>query len=280
MKTAVALGTFDGLHPGHRAVLRGALSFHAVAVTFRVPPKFCFGEESGLLMLPEDKCAALRDFGMDEIELLDFDAVRELPPQEFLERLYEKFRPARICCGYDYRFGRNAAGDAEFLAAFCREHGVELCRADCVCADGAPVSSTALRGMLADGRLEQANRWIYGGFGFTAEVLHGDARGRTIGFPTVNQLYPHALSPLKPGVYTARVIIDGVSYAGISNIGLRPTFRTREVWSETYIRDFSGELYGRAVTLKPLRFLRGEKKFDSLDALSQAIRRDLSALDE
>jgi riboflavin kinase/FMN adenylyltransferase len=231
-------------------------------------------------MLPEEKCAALHDFGIAQIDLLDFNAVREQSPEQFLDALCEKYRPVRLCCGYDYRFGKNAAGDPEGLAAYCNRHGIELYCAPCVCEDGQPISSTVLRKWLAQGELERANRYLYGGFGFTAEVLHGDARGRTIGFPTINQRYPQQLAPLRAGVYTARVLIDGAAYRGIANIGLRPTFRTSEVFSETYICDFSGELYGKTVTVKPLRFLRGEEKFDSLEALSAAIRRDLSALEE
>lgn len=280
MKTAVALGTFDGLHPGHRAVLKNAAQYNATAVTFRVPPKQSNIENPDMLLLPEDKCKRMHALGIKAVELLDFSEVCMLSPEEFFNRITDKLSPARICCGYNYRFGKNAAGDTRLLSKLCSSRGIELCCSECVEENGAPISSTRIRSMLRDGRLEEANRYIYGGFGFKAEVLHGDARGRTIGFPTINQKYPEALVALKPGVYAAEIIIDDKCYMGVSNIGVRPTFLTCSVYAETYIKDFSSNIYGQSVELKPLRFIRPEKKFGSLDELKAAISRDIRAIEE
>lgn len=280
MKNAVILGTFDGLHPGHRAVIENAFPYRTVAVTFRLPPKFSLGSGGGLLMLPEDKCRALEALGVSEIKMLDFEQVRGLSPEEFLSCIESEYAPARICCGYNYRFGKNASGDTALLAEFCGKRGIEFRCIDCVRENGQPISSTALRTLLSDGDVETADKYIYGGFGFKAEVIHGDARGRTLGFPTVNQKYPDMLAPLKYGVYTARIEFDGKCYSGISNIGVRPTFETAAVYAETYIKNFSGDIYGRTVTLKPQRFLRPEKKFSSVDELKAAVMRDISAVDE
>lgn len=282
MKTenALVLGTFDGLHPGHRAVIESAEPYRIVAVTFRIPPKFYFGDNSGLVMLPEDKLRALKLLGADEIKVLDFEKVRNISPEEFLKQLVEEFSPARICCGYDYRFGINASGDTGLLSAFCRERNIEFVCSSCVSCDGVPISSTLLRGMLVDGDIEKANSYIYGGFGFTGAVLHGDARGRTIGFPTLNQKYPELLAPLKPGVYSAEVETENGIYRGISNIGIRPTFQTKSVFAETHLLGFSDDVYGKIITLKPKKFLRPEKKFNSVEELKKAISDDISALGE
>lgn len=280
MKTAVILGSFDGLHPGHLAVLKSALPYKITALTFSIPPKMSMGDSTGLILLPEDKYTGLSKLGVSDIEMLDFEQVRSISPNEFLNKIWCRYAPARICCGYNYRFGSEAKGDIKLLSSFCRDNNIEFCCTDCVSENGTPISSTLLRIMLKNGELEKANRYIYGGFGFKSAVLHGDARGRTIGFPTINQKYPPLLAPLKPGVYISKVEVEGKSYDGISNIGVRPTFLTSEIYAETYIRGFSGDIYGQSVLLKPQRFLRSEQKFGSVDELKYAISRDIAVLDE
>lgn len=275
MPNALALGTFDGIHPGHRAVLDAALSYHTVAVTFLSPPKMLASGTSSLLMSPKDKETALKEYGVDEIEWLDFSAVRDLSPVAFLDQICEKYHPQRIVCGYDYRFGKNAAGTTETLLEYCHSHGIEFFCAERVDVDGKPISSTRIRQWLANGDTETANRYILGGFRFRATVLHGDARGRKLGFPTANQLYPKELAPLKHGVYVTKMVFDGKSYIGITNIGHRPTWPTDDVLCETYLPDFSGDLYDREIVTYPLRFLRPERRFDSIEELTATIRRDL-----
>lgn len=279
MHTAIALGTFDGLHEGHRAVLKAVLPYDSVAVSFRLPPRSVMSGAAELLMTPADKSAALKDFGIKQVELLDFEKMRDIEPSEFLCKLTERYHPALISCGYNYRFGRNAEGDTDLLRSFCDSHGIAFHCTECVLDEGEPINSTSLRALLREGELERANRQIYGGFGFSAPVLHGDARGRTLGFPTINQKYPTHLVPLKFGVYTAKVIIDGEIYDGISNIGLRPTWRTDDIMSETYIKDFSGDLYDRAVILKPQKFIRPERRFNSVEELRNAILADVTLIE-
>lgn len=275
MRNAIALGTFDGLHAGHRSVLQKALKYHSVAVTFRTSPKAVMTGVSEMLMTPEDKCRALTELGIDEICLLDFLKVRQMNAESFLDALVRRYNPVLISCGYNYRFGNGARGDSEFLQKYCAANGIGFSCSGCVSENGQPVSSTAIRQLLKNGEVQQANRQMWGGFGFTGEVLHGDRRGRTIGFPTVNQLYPDMLVPLRFGVYTAQMLFDGKSYNGIANIGIRPTFRTKHIMCETYLDGFSGDLYGHQVTLKPQKFLREERKFNSLSELKETITADL-----
>lgn len=270
MKNAVALGTFDGVHKGHRAVLSLPDDCRKIAVTFSFPPK---GGE--LIMTNEDKCRILKSIGIDEILILDFEKVRDIPAIDFLDMLCEKFKPAVFSCGFNNRFGKDAAGDTALLKSYCEKNGIDLKCAEPVMQDGRVISSTLLRELLKSGNIEKANELLYEPFSFTAEVIKGDRRGRTIGFPTVNQRYPENLVKLKFGVYKTKIIIDGKEYFGITDIGVRPTFKTDYVISETYIKDFCGDLYGKELKVIPLEFIREEKKFSSVEELKKQIAEDL-----
>lgn len=274
MKNAIALGSFDGLHTGHRAVLTETLDLRSVAVTFRVPPKAV--GRGGLLMTPEEKIEALKDFGMEEVYLLDFKEVRDLEPEAFLELLVKKFKPERLVCGFNYRFGRGAAGNTQTLLDFCAKNEIEAKVVESVTQEGTVVSSTAIRDRLSAGEIEKANEFLYRDFSFSGKVLHGDSRGRTLGFPTVNQQYPKELVALKNGVYAVEVAVGDRIFGGVANIGHRPTFETKEIFSETFLFDFSGDLYGKTVTVYPKKFLREEVRFLSEEELKAAVERDIA----
>lgn len=280
MRNAVILGTFDGLHKGHRAVIDAAKGYRTVAVTFDLPPKFILSGESGLLMMPDDKKAALKRLGADEICSLDFEKVRNTDALTFINDIIDTYNPEIICCGFNYRFGRNAHGTPETVKEVCAQRGIKAVCVEPVFEDGKIICSTEIRRLIRNGETERANREIYGGFSFSSEVLHGDMRGRTIGFPTVNQMYPSLLTVPKLGVYASKIIICGKEYAGISNIGVRPTYKTEKIMSETYVLDFDREIYGKTVTLKPQRFLRAEKRFSGLSELKAALENDIKALEE
>ena len=143
---------------------------------------------------------------------------------------------------------------------------------------GYQISSTNIRELIKCGKIEEANEQIFGGFGFTSAVIHGDARGRTIGFPTVNQEYPADLVLPKFGVYSSNIIIENVTYKCITNIGIRPTFETEKVYCESHILDFNADIYGKSVTLKPQKFIRCERKFNSLKELTNAIKKDITKI--
>lgn len=275
MKRAIALGTFDGLHKGHRAVLDLPDGMKKTAVIFALPPKALLSGEPRALMTEKDKCAALKKIGIDEIYTLDFNEVKDMPPEEFLQFLKEKFAPDLISCGFNYHYGKNAAGNTEMLSNFCLSHGIEFNCHNPVCEGGEPVSSTRIRKFLKNGEIEAANGLLTFPFSFTAEVISGDRRGRTIGFPTINQKYPSELIPLKFGVYKSIIIVDGAEYEGITNIGIRPTWKTDYIISETYIIGFSGDLYGKKITTIPTRFVRGEVKFSSVEELKRQIENDI-----
>lgn len=275
MKRAIALGTFDGVHKGHRAVLNLPDDMKKTAVIFPLPPKAVLSGEPRSIMTARDKCAAIKKIGIDEIFTLRFDKVKDMPPEDFLRFLKDEFSPDLISCGFNYHFGKNAAGNTVMLSDFCKCNGIELNCHGAVSEGGEPVSSTRIREYLKKGEIENANRLLTFPFSFTAEVISGDRRGRTIGFPTVNQKYPRELIPLKFGVYKSKIIVGETEYEGITDIGIRPTFKTDYIISETYIIDFSGDLYGKEITTVPTRFVRGEVKFSSAEELKKQIERDI-----
>lgn len=278
MKNALCLGTFDGVHIGHRAVLALAESMNRIAVTFKKPPKAVISGREELLSTFEDKCRILKKIGINEIISLDFDEVRSVSPESFLEFLYENYSPSVIACGFNYRFGKDGKGNTALLEKFCSEKGIEFKCAQPVEYGGKPVSSTVIRAYLKNGEIQRANELLYEPFSFTAPVKHGAMRGRTIGFPTVNQEYPKELVRLRNGVYKVKVCFDNQEFLGISDIGIRPTYPIDHIISETFIKDFSGDLYEKELKIIPTEFLRDEKKFDNLHSLKKQLEEDLNKI--
>ena len=279
MKTAIVLGTFDGLHAGHRAVIGQADGFYSIAVTFDIPPKSFFTDEPQLLMLPDDRVNRLKKLGIDRVDIQDFVKIKDIEANEYLELLKTEYSPQRIVCGFNYRFGKNATGDTALIDEFCKQNGIEFVCVPPTMVGDAALSSTYIRNLIREGNIKEANTMIYGGFSFTAPIVHGDARGRVLGFPTANQFYPKNLIKLKFGVYLSRVEIDGKHYKAITNIGVRPTYQTDEVGCETFIKNFSGDIYDKQMTTELLEFIREEKKFSSIDELKEAIINDVKKLD-
>lgn len=278
MQNALVLGTFDGLHSGHRAVINSADGYSIIAVTFYIPPKAFISDNCGMIMPYEMRVAALKELGVSQIFSLDFNQVKDIPPVDFLEKIFLKYEPELICCGYNYRFGKDAAGDVDTLKNFCFTKNIKFHCSERVTFANIVISSTQIRDLIKNGMLIDANKFLYKDFGFFAEVVNGDHRGTTIGFPTINQAYPDDLVIPKFGVYASKTVIDGVEYNSISNIGIRPTFRTKRIMCETHILNFSGNLYGKRIFLKPKSFLREEKKFTSTEALKKAISNDIACI--
>lgn len=278
MKTALALGTFDGVHKGHRAVLALPSEYKKIAVVFPLPPKAVISGNPIALMTPEDKCRVLKNIGIDSVYMLDFCKVRDMPPYDFLRFLKDTFSPDYISCGFNYRFGKDASGDTALLSEFCKENGITLKINEPVTEEGKTVSSTEIRTLLKNGEPEKANRLMTEPFSYTATVIKGDERGRTLGFPTANQKYPEVLVPVKFGVYKSSVLTDGKAYAAITDIGVRPTFKTDYIISETFIKNFSEDIYGKEITVSLLGFIRGEKKFSSVDELVKQVRKDIGSV--
>lgn len=280
MKKAVVLGTFDGLHIGHRSVLGAAAGYENTALTFEIPPKSVMSGETELLMTPKRRFEGLKSLGVQNVVALNFEDVKNTLPIDFLNMIKNVYAPNLIACGFNYRFGKGAAGDTALLNSFCNNNNIRFICCEPVKVLGEPISSSRIRELIKNGDMASATAEIYGGFCFSAPVINGDHRGRTLGYPTINQKYPQNLVLPKFGVYAVKVVLDGAVYNGIANIGVRPTYKTKEVYSETYIKNFSGNLYGKTVTIVPTRFIREEREFSSVEELKNAIEQDLKKLAE
>ncbi len=269
---ALALGMFDGVHIGHKAVLDGAITseYKSLAVTFLFIPF----KTGGSLMTAKQKEEKLKRLGVDEVLFLNFDEIKNLEPIEFLNKLSASRRVKKICCGFNYRFGKNALGDTKLLGRYCAEHNIEFFECPEVVSEGETVSSSYIKQLLSKGDAEKAAGLLLEPFSITAEVVGGDKRGRTWGFPTANQRYPEDIAKPKFGVYETEVVIEGERYIGVTNVGIRPTYETDYVSAETFIIDYSGDCYGKQVKTLFKKYLRDERAFPSKEALIEQIKKD------
>ncbi len=275
-KNGIALGTFDGIHIGHQNVLNAVLENseeEPVCVAFGTPTAY-YKYHSGLLMQPEVKYKKLLDMGFKKVEFLDFKSCRDMSPIAFLDMLRTKYSAKTLSCGFNYRFGKGAAGDVTFLKEYCQKHSIQLKVSEPVTDGDRVVSSTLIRNLIAKGELSGANRLLGKALEFSSKVIDGAHRGRLMGFPTINQPLPEGFVVPKFGVYATNLEIHGKKYLGITNIGVHPTFPLPHPISETHILNYSGNLYGKEITLHLLGFVREEKTFKSLDELQAAIKQD------
>lgn len=277
-KTVVALGNFDGMHLGHTAVLNKALEADGL-----VPCALLFNEHSEktlkgsappMLMTDGERRQFIAEKGF-RIEEVSFSSICNLSPEEFVDEiLCEKLNAGAVVCGYNYRFGKNAAGDSDVLNALCRERNIDCFIVDKVSVDGSDVSSTAIRKLIENGEIHLANRMLGRFFGYTSTVIHGDRRGSEWGFPTANQMLPEGFVMPRFGVYATVVTVDGKQYRGVTNIGKRPTVGTDIILSETNILGFDGDIYGDDIDIRLIEFVRPERKFSSFDELANQIKTD------
>ena len=274
-RTSVAVGFFDGLHIGHRAVIDAAVSGGASAAvcTFPLtdPPA---GHDAPWLLLPEERRALLHDWGVSGTAEWGYSEIGQLSPEEFFDRLCAAFDPCAVCCGYNYRFGRRAAGDVDVLRGLCAARGIELRVVEPVSLGGVPVSSTRIRALLTDGKPEEAARCLGRPFSFTLPVVEGRRLGRTLDFPTINQPFPERLIRPRFGVYVSAVRLNGRLLRGVTDIGVKPTVGSDCVLAETHIFGCGEDLYGETLEVELLGFLRPERRFGSLEELRAAIAHD------
>ncbi len=281
--SAVALGFFDGLHLGHIEVVRRTLmrrGLKSVLFTFNEKtalPKFK-KTKGRCIITHEQKKLLLGKIGVDYIYAPDFSDIKELSARDFVaEVLIKRLSAKYVVCGYDFRFGKGGEGDPETLKRLCAEMGAECEIVAPVKVDGEIVSSTEIRRLIRAGAVARANRLLGYELSYCLPVLHGARLGTEIGFPTINQQIPDYMVQPKNGVYKSWASIDGKTYRGITNIGVKPTVGyTGEALMETHIIGFSGELYGKNVTVSLREYLRGEQRFDSLEALKKQLTYDKS----
>lgn len=282
-KTIYALGFFDGVHLGHQALLEACRELAreeaclAGVVTFGTHPDALVHHGAPrLINSPKDREWLLREkFHMDTVVTLPFDEqMRTLPWEAFLDLLREKFGAAGFVCGEDFRFGYRGKGTAGLLEDYCRSRGLPWAVIPDQTVDGIRVSSTYIRQQLETGDMATAVKFLGHPHVLSGTVIHGRALGRKIGVPTANLAVPAGLAVPKFGVYACSCLIDGVRYPAVTNLGTRPTVEGHHVRVESWILDYSGDLYDREITVEFHFFLRPEEKFPSLEALQAEIRRN------
>lgn len=284
--TAVALGSFDGLHIGHQTVLRAAceaaerLGAEPVICTFKEHPlKVLTGQAPPAVFTEGVMEDVLANTGM-KVFRLDFAEVKDLSPKTFFETiLVEQLHAKAICCGFNFTFGAGGKGTPDQMRTFCKEKGIEFYELPDKTLEGVTVSSTEIRAAIQEGNIDWANRMLGRPFRFRGTVVSGDGRGRTWGMPTINVAYPKELAAPRKGVYRTNVLVDGETFLGATNIGTRPTVREGEALSaETFLLDYQGDLYGKTVDIELLEFLRPEEKFPSFDALQAQMKADIKTI--
>ncbi|MBR6786041.1 MAG: bifunctional riboflavin kinase/FAD synthetase [Clostridia bacterium] len=286
IKTAVALGSFDGLHKGHMSVIACALSFKECGLNPLVmlfdahPLKLLTGKAPAEILQPELRAEILESRGVDSV-FVSFEEIKNLSCREFFtEILLKKLNAGAVCCGSNYRFGKGGEGGVSELKELCTEFGVDIKISPEICFADAPVSSTRIRQAVENGDIPLANAMLGREFRYKYTVVSGDKRGRLMGAPTINQHFGENFVVPKNGVYASVTVVDGKEYPSVTNIGLRPSFENEDLRSETCILGFSGDLYGRDIEVRLLKYLRGEMKFSSMEALGNQIRSDAEASKE
>lgn len=262
-RIAVALGDFDGMHLAHRTVVTGAEN---VII-------FCVNNHFSLLQ------KSIFEKRFPNVVFADFDEIKNMKPEEFVDEiLIGKFGAGMILCGFNFRFGKNAMWSALDLREYLEGRDVWVRILEHLDHNGLPISSTRIRECIKNGDIELANQMLGYNFTFENEVVKGDQRGRTIGFPTINQYIPNGLIIPKYGVYESRCFVDDKEYKSFTNIGIRPTWQTPCPMAESHIFDFDGDLYGKTVRVELVRYLREEKVFESVLQLKEQLLNDKSSI--
>lgn len=285
--TVVTVGSFDGVHVGHRVVLdrmrslAEARSGESVVVTFDPHPRQVVDPKNAppLLTTLEEKAWRIETAGIDTLVVVPFTQdVRRLDPAEFAQQyLVDAIGAEAIVIGYDHGFGRNRSGDSDTLQALGDRHGFTVHPEPATLVEGKPVSSTRIRSLIAGGRIEEASELLGAGYPVVGTVQHGEHRGRTIGFPTANVQIDEISKLLPPaGVYAGWAETSSGTFRTVINLGQRPTFEGDDLRLEAHLLEFKNDLYGTTLKLDLEMRLRNEQKFEDIETLKRQITADVS----
>ncbi|MCL1857929.1 MAG: bifunctional riboflavin kinase/FAD synthetase [Oscillospiraceae bacterium] len=285
-KIAVALGNFDGLHIGHIILIDKIKEYAESKPQNRASCVWTFSEHSlnilnsdysvPYITAKEEKAEILSRKNIDYLIFQDFNFVRYLSPEEFIERVIADYLNAElVVCGYNYRFGRNGEGTAEFLRENLEKKNIETVIIPAVICEGQAVSSSFIRTLIKIGDMQRAGKFLGRAFSINFPVVYGRQTGRKIGIPTINQLFPEGHIIPAFGIYACTCEVDGKIYKAVTNIGMRPTVNGDFLNSESHLIDFDGDLYGKNIKVNFYYKFRDEIKFDSLDSLKKQIQKDI-----
>ena len=275
---AIALGNFDGVHRGHQKLFEfaGEKGHKKTAWTFTSLAKP--GVSVPYLTDMRSKLEYFIQYGLDYAVFEDFDAIRNIAYDEFIkEYLVDTLKPARVVCGFNFRFGRGGLGTAEKLKEVLPQYGVDIDILQPVLHNNKVVSSSSIRSAVLIGDMEEASDLLGHPFSLKLPVVEGKKLGRKLGIPTINQNFPNGHIVPKNGIYACSAFVDGKKYIAVTNVGVRPTVSDEfsTVNCETHIINYNGDLYGREVKVDFYKLLRDEMKFDSIDSLTTQINKDI-----
>lgn len=282
--TAVTLGKFDGLHRGHELLMQTVLDCSqkhqvaSVAFTFDMPPRNRVEEIiANVLTTNDEKQYIFEKQGIDYLIECPFtQAVMSMEPQAFIEWIAKSLNMKYVVVGDDFRFGHKRAGDYHTLQAYEKVYGYKTIVLDKLKDSNRDISSTYVREKISDGNIRKANELLGYNYFIKSEILHGKKLGRRIGMPTINMILPENKLLPPNGVYVTEVLVDGKKYMGVTNVGCKPTVSDeRIVGVETYIDNFSQDLYGEKIVVSFLEFIRAEMKFDSIEDLKAQMESDI-----
>lgn len=287
-RPVITIGTFDGVHAGHRVILNETVRLAAetnadsAVVTFHPHPRIVLGQEVTLLNTREEKRNIIENLGISHLIEIPFTIkFSDLEAEEFIKLLVELINPSVVIIGYDHGFGRNRAGNLQQLIDSGKHYGFEVINVDAVEAGDNQVSSSIIRTLLLKGDIKKAGNLLLMPYELSGSVIRGNQIGKRLGYPTAN-LYiedPYKLIPAM-GVYASKVVIRNREYNGMTNIGIRPTINTHQLTIETNIFDFDEDIYYEKITVKFIDRIRDEQKFNNLDDLIKQLKKDNIAADK
>lgn len=279
---AVSLGNFDGVHKGHQKLMKENIKISKTknlrpsVLLFKENTKNILNGEREYLTSLEDKIEILKNLGIECFCLLEFsDKFKDLSPYEFIEKiLYKKLNTKYVIVGDNYRFGKMAKGDIKTLKKYEEDFAYKTKVVDFELDDGKIINSTDIRQMVREGKIEKANKDLGHPFKMQGKVIKGAQRGRLLNFPTANLKPSFKYVTAKSGVYFTRVNIDRDFYYALTDIGTNPTFENKKMKIETYIMDFSKDIYGKNISIEFLEYLRPDYKFNSPEELIGQMEKD------
>ena len=286
-KLCLTIGNFDGIHKGHREIIKNLIqqtkksNLKSAILSFTPHPKIYFNKQKNFMINSQSKKKEiLKDLGLDYLIDLHFnDKFTQLSHVEFEDKiLSEKLNSKRILIGKDFQYGNQRKGNIETLKVFCEKNKIELEEIGLILNDynSNKISSSEIRENLKAGKIELANKDLKRNFSVAGKVIKGDQRGRTIGIPTANLEYPLNTITIPYGVYAVETIIEGNTYFGIVNFGIRPTFNKDKPIVEAYLFDFDNDIYDKDIEILFHKQIRQEKKFNDIKELLNQINIDIA----